>query len=45
VERLPHSWKAFDLAKKITDCLIEAGIIDKKNELKARGIIQIKMEE
>lgn len=40
-----HSEKAFGIAKKIADCLIESGKITKEEYDLWRGIIQIKMEE
>ena len=41
---MPHSWKAYDLAKSIAERLHEAGLIADKDLLMTRGIIQIKME-
>jgi len=43
--KMPHSWKMFDIAEKITNQLIEAGIITAKDELRVRGIIQITLED
>ncbi len=42
---MPHNWKAFEAAKKITDRLIEGKLIAPEMELKVRGIIQIVLEE
>jgi len=42
VEKLPHSWKAFETAKRITEALKESGYITTSfEESKVRGIIQI----
>ena len=41
---MPHSWKAFDIAKEIVDRLVEAKIIS-NDILIARGLIQIYLEE
>jgi len=40
-----HQWKAYEIAEKIAKSLIEAKCIDKHNETKARGIIQIIIED
>lgn len=40
-----HSWGAYDLAKEIVQTLLEGGLIEDKDVLMVRGIIQIKMEE
>lgn len=44
---MPHRWKAYEKAKEITDCLVEARFIENKEftKLYVRGIIQIKLEE
>lgn len=42
---MPHSWKMFDTAERITKQLMEAGLIDTVDELKVRGIIQITLED
>lgn len=44
---MPHSWKAFDIAKDITDALVRSKIIEDKEfiQLKTRGIIQIIIED
>ena len=41
---MPHSWKAYKLAKNIADLLHESGIIADKDLLMTRGIIQIEIE-
>jgi len=40
-----HSWRAYNIAQTITDSLLNAKCIDIKNRDKARGIIQIILEE
>lgn len=40
-----HSWKAYDLSRKIAESLLEASLIEQKDLLMVRGIIQIKMED
>ena len=42
---MPHSWKAYEKAKEIADCLAEAGLITRSEKEKVWGIIQIKLEE
>ena len=42
---MPHSWKAYEVAKEIGDRLLEAEYIKKKDYLTVRGIIQIMLEE
>ena len=43
---MPHSWKAFEIAKRITEALKESGYVTTSfEELKVRGIIQIILEE
>ena len=39
-----HSWRAYELSRKIAGSLLEANLIAKKDLLMVRGIIQIKME-
>ena len=42
---MTHSWRFFEKAKKAYEQLLEAGIIQKKDEKTVRGIIQIVFEE
>ena len=42
---MPHSWKAYELSKKIAETLLEARLIVDKDILMVRGIIQIKIED
>jgi hypothetical protein len=42
---MPHDWKMFDTAEKITKQLVQAGLVTVKDELKVRGIIQIALED
>lgn len=46
VGKLPHSWKAFETAKRIAEALKESGYVTTSfEEMKVRGIIQIILEE
>lgn len=40
-----HSWDSYFEAERIVEALVEAGIVKKKDSLKARGIVQIKLED
>ena len=42
---MPHDWRMFKIAEKITKQLLEAQLINKKDELRVRGIIQITLED
>ena len=42
---MPHSWKAYEKAKKITDQLVEGKFIREKDVMMIRGIIQLVLEE
>jgi len=39
-----HSWKAYELSRKIAESLLEAKLIAQEDVLMVRGIIQIRME-
>jgi len=42
---MPHSWKAYELSKNIAKTLLERKLIEEKDILMVRGIIQIKIED
>jgi len=42
---MPHSWKAYEVARLIADRLLDAEFIQQKDWLTIRGIIQIILEE
>jgi hypothetical protein len=42
---MAHSWNCYNISKKISKCLISNGIINEKDELISRGIIQIILEQ
>lgn len=42
---MPHSWAAYELSKNIADTLLEGKLIEGKDILMVRGIIQIKIED
>ena len=44
---MPHSWVAYEAAQRITNYLVEAGVLkftDNDTRLRVRGIIQIVLE-
>jgi hypothetical protein len=43
--KMPHSWKAFDIARLIVEQLLEASLIKSEDALRVQGIIQIILEE
>ena len=40
-----HSWWAYELAERLAERLLDAGLVAEKDLLTVRGIIQIEMEE
>lgn len=42
---MPHNWRAYELAKKITEQLIEGKHVTEKGRDTVRGIIQITLED
>jgi len=42
---MPHNWRWYYTAEDIARRLLQCGLIDEKDVLKIRGIIQIVLEE